>query len=228
MTERDPRLLAAWSAWLARHERTQQARPLAHEALDGLLGRLEAGQDDDTAIRSLVAILGQLDRAKRRDVLGRIEALLADRPERLVAVGQRLIAQSWAGCEVAGARMCVAALRAEADAPGAVDGIAAALDHVEEFADVEPVVVEALGLTERDPRLLAAWSAWLTTTGGPSKHGRLRTRRWTGCSGAWRPGRTTTRPLDRWSRFSASSIVPNGAMSWVASRRCLPIGPSAW
>ena len=94
-------------------------------------------------------VLGQVDRAKRRDVLGRIEALLADRPERLVAVARALqspfgglSAASWV--PLGRARMCVAALRAEADAPGAVDGITAALDHVEEFADVEPVVVEAL------------------------------------------------------------------------------------
>jgi Tfp pilus assembly protein PilF len=165
LTRQDPTLMSAWSLWLRDHGQADRSASVARQACTGLLERLRDDSEDASLVEALVSALEGADPQTQTEVVEQATATLSRRPQTLVELGDALWSSSFEDCELLGARVFLAVLRADPETQAAIEGIASALSYIKRPDAAEPLVDEALGLTRQHPRLLSAWSLWLRDQG---------------------------------------------------------------
>jgi hypothetical protein len=117
-------------------------------------------------ITALVTELEASEPQGRAGAVDRAKEILRGHPDGLGVLGRALYERSFPDCELLGAQVLLEVLRAGSesrspDSPDPIQGIVSALGYVERIEDVEPVIEEAVRLTQGDLRLRNAWSVWL-------------------------------------------------------------------
>lgn len=134
---------------------------------------MEADPEDRSLIASLMPELEAAEPERRAEAVDRARVVLSGNSDALIALGLGLSMASFPGSMPLSAQAFLEALRAHPDSPAAIEGIARALRDADELEDAEPVIEEALQLTQRDPRILLASADWLGAHGHDNRRGVL-------------------------------------------------------
>ena len=155
-----------------RNGRPLEAAVYLAEAFDGVMLRLETAPGDADLPAEVDLALVDATTEGREALLRRALERWATYPDHAARLGQLLFARRWEGykpiwegLELAAARAYLAALRQEPGRAEAIAGLQACVEYPLTAGDFGSVIEDALRVTGRPIRLLAAAGYWYTRVG---------------------------------------------------------------
>ncbi len=166
VSKRDLGLITSWAQWLDGSTGGADARAvkLAGEVVTRGVELLALDPNELAPVQPVAGSLPLLADPDREREVQRLLEVLADHPATLAALGRAMVDSQGESAHLA-CTVLVKAVEADPTSADAISALADSLGSVADLSTVKPIVEQALDRTGRNPELLTAWAARLSSDG---------------------------------------------------------------